>query len=176
MTRDAADEHQRYLLAWLDDAAIPFRPAGIRKGWRHATQFDLVLDEGRWFTAPVDGEADPHASRACYTAAARLARRRGLGYVEGYALADLDGNLQVIEHAWCSTDSGEVVDPAWGAGDGKAYLGIPITEDFRATVTRRARCSAAIHAYEADRFRLLDEGLPPGAVLDLGTPTGRAGA
>lgn len=136
MTAEVLDP---YLLAWLENNAAPYRAAGVQRGPRYPLQFDLLLDEGRWFAPPVDGEADPNAVQACYTASARLARRRDLAYVEGYALAELGETLQVVEHAWCSTPDGVAVDPAWGAGGGKTYLGIAITEDFRALVTRRAR-------------------------------------
>ncbi|MBN9747765.1 hypothetical protein DMP23_43095 [Amycolatopsis sp. A1MSW2902] len=170
MTAGMLDPFQRHLLAWLEDNAAPYRAAGARRGWRYPTQFDLLLDEGRWFAPPTHGDADPNAAQICYAASTRLARRRGLAYVEGYALAEVGESLQVMEHAWCSTTEGVAVDPAWGAGGGKAYLGIAITEAFRALVTRRARCAAAIHACEADRFRLLEHGLPPDAVLDLGIP------
>lgn len=73
--------------------------------------------------------------RRCYANAAKLARDRDeLTYVEG--LAANAATFAPVEHAWCVTDDGRVVEPTWratleGAGDVEdwEYLGVAVESD-----------------------------------------------
>lgn len=62
---------------------------------------------------------------SCFGNSHRLAKRKRLIYVEGYALKT-PSNIG-IHHAWCTDESGIVIDPTWGQGI--EYFGIPL--DFK---------------------------------------------
>jgi hypothetical protein len=65
----------------------------------------------------------------CFENAYRLARRRGLVYVEGFA-ARHESAFAPIHHAWCvEPGSALVIDPTWGYGD--AYFGVSINLAYR---------------------------------------------
>ena len=49
--------------------------------------------------------------------------RSDLVYVEGYAAGVIP-----VQHAWCVTTDGKVVDPTWK--DGSAYIGVPLNGDY----------------------------------------------
>jgi hypothetical protein len=76
----------------------PFRPAPFPKGMRRC---------------PL---------KSCFGNSHRLAERKRLIYVEGYAVT-VTGGLAVL-HAWCCDDSGAVIDPTWGQGS--EYFGVPL--------------------------------------------------
>jgi hypothetical protein len=88
--------------------------------WRHGSIHDVLLAHGRIFEpAPLPENVYPalpgHASKA----AAILADQHALTYVEGLAL--LPHKHTVIEHAWCATFSGQVIDPNLSGQSAAAY-------------------------------------------------------
>ncbi|HTJ69911.1 MAG TPA: hypothetical protein VL551_20410 [Actinospica sp.] len=101
-------------------------------GWKHGSLHDVVLAYGRIFEpAPLPENVYPalpgHASKA----AAILADQHAFTYVEGLAL--LPDMHTVIEHAWCATFTGQVIDPNLSGNTAAAYLGVAFTMNFRRT-------------------------------------------
>jgi hypothetical protein len=94
--------------------------------WLYYNPEHFVLENGRPFTPqPRPKGIRTGDFRQCFDNAFRLARRRKLIYVEGYAIRGWDDwrSLPVL-HAWCSTPDGLVVDSTWN--DGLEYLGVPL--------------------------------------------------
>jgi hypothetical protein len=108
-----------------------------------------------------------HASKA----AAILADQHAWTYVEGLAL--LPDLHTVIEHAWCATFAGQVIDPNLSGKVAAAYLGIAFTMNFRRT-TLAAGTGSILIGEQASGFaphpEILQHGLEPEAVLEIGRP------
>ena len=101
--------------------------------WLYRGIEDFVLQHGRPFSfGPRPKGIRRMAAQQCFDNAFRLARRRGLIYVEGFAVNSF---LFPFPHGWCVTGEGVVVDPTWD--DGWEYFGIPFDMDF-VIATRRA--------------------------------------
>jgi hypothetical protein len=62
----------------------------------------------------------------CYKNAFNLAQSRGYAYCEGFALPL---GLIPLHHAWCVTETGEVLDPTWERKDVE-YFGIALDLTF----------------------------------------------
>ncbi len=91
--------------------------------------------------------------RACFHNAYERARRRGLVYVEGYAVAEGTGGHPSL-HAWCvEPGSNLVIDVTWGQ-PGVAYLGVPFLLAFR-----RSQGGSVLDNWEA-RFPLFRAEMP----------------
>ena len=98
----------------------------VRSDWLYHNPEHFVLENGRPFTPqPRPKGIRTGDFRQCFDNAFRLARRRKLVYVEGYAIRGWDDwqSLPVL-HAWCSTPDGLVVDSTWK--DGLEYFGVPL--------------------------------------------------
>jgi len=98
----------------------------VRNGWLYHNPEHFVLANGRPFTPqPRPKGIRTGGFRQCFDNAFRLARRRKLIYVEGYAIRGWDDwkSFPVL-HAWCATPDGLVVDSTWK--DGLEYLGVPL--------------------------------------------------
>jgi hypothetical protein len=146
-------------------------------GWTHGSIHDVILAHGRVFEpAPLPDNVYPALPGHAPKAAAILADQHALVYVEGLAL--LPDMRTVIEHAWCATFGGRVLDPNLGGDTAAAYLGVAFTMQFRRT--RAAdRWPILISAPGSDRarnFEILEHGLPSEAVLEIGKPLGDPGA
>jgi hypothetical protein len=142
---------EQELLDELERRVEPTREMAVAGGWVYGSVEDLVLQLGRWYLpaavmTPVVG----------FSGVATAAKERRACYVEGFALG---ADHQVRAAAWAAR-SDEVV-----AGQpGLAYLGVPLTEQFRKRVCKRSGAAAALHGQQLDRWRLLIGGLLPGAV------------
>ncbi len=62
--------------------------------------------------------------KECFSNALHYALAHKLLYVEGFALRHGIGIL--IDHAWCCTDDGVVVDPTWSKSHDCQYFGVPM--------------------------------------------------
>ena len=70
-----------------------------------------------------------------------------------------------VEHAWCVSVSGQVLDPTWLPGHGIAYVGLPVTAAYRAEVPFQT----LLHHHEPG-LALLRDGLPDRARVVVGDP------
>ncbi|MFD7731064.1 hypothetical protein ACFV6F_11860 [Kitasatospora phosalacinea] len=150
------------LLAYAIEHCATYR-CPERAGFRWQSIAELLLDQGRLFTpAPLPGHIAPLPARRCFRNADWTAEQHGLVYAEGWAVAP--GFDFEIEHAWCATSDGIVVDTTWPE-PGRAYLGAPIHDpDLWPGLDGR-------DAVLFDRrTELLCRGLPEGAVADIGRP------
>lgn len=93
----------------------------------------FMLKYGReWTPAALPPLYKRGALGDCYLNAARLAmQHRALTYVEGYCTW-----IGPMEHAWCVTRTGRVVDPTWPASEHRSYFGIPFRTSFLARFIR----------------------------------------
>lgn len=137
-----------------------------RPGYRYTCHQDFVAVHGRPFTpAPLPAGLKPGSPRACYANAYRLARRRGLVYVEGFAVAVGLEEVPPMLHAWCMAPAPEpgagagaavAVDPTWRGG-ALAYLGVAF--DLAFVQGCRRKKASVLDAWE-DRWPLLRADLP----------------
>ena len=90
----------------------------------------FVLANGRPFTPqPKPKGIRTGSFQQCFDNAYRLARRRNLIYVEGYAVRMIgDWRSYEVHHAWCSTPDGLVIDNTWN--EGLEYFGVPLDLEF----------------------------------------------
>lgn len=148
-------------------------------GWRHGSIHDLVLAHGRIFEpAPLPENVYPALPGAPSKTAAILADQHAWTYVEGLAL--LPDTRTVVEHAWCATFTGQVIDPNLSGASAAAYLGIAFTMNFRRTTLARTGGRRPILISDPDgnttpNLDLLKHGLAPEATLEIGKPLHRPG-
>jgi hypothetical protein len=106
---------------------------------RHASFAEFLLAHGREFRIPPARE-DGLNNKTCYANAQRLVGEhpRKLIYCEGLAVPARTGSP--VDHAWCVSRQGWVLDPTWD--DGLAYFGVPIKLSFvLASQGHRTECS-----------------------------------
>ena len=124
--------------------------------WRYRSFAELVLAEGVVGTTPTTDVASHHRrgpSGRCFSNASSWSRDDGLIYAEGYA-----ATARVpfgVEHAWCLTGTGIVLDPTWPPGLGVVYIGIAVTSAYRSSIAE----SSLLHPHPAG-LALLRDGLP----------------
>jgi len=147
-----------------------------REGWAHNSFHDLVLAHGRVFEpAPLPEDIYPALPGHCFKAATILADQHALTYVEGLVL--LPDTRTVTEHAWCTTWSGQVIDPSLGGDTALAYLGIAFTTAFRRQAAARPGGRWSVFSADQDgggaqNLGLLQHGLPVTGTLEIGKPPG----
>lgn len=93
----------------------------VREGWRYQTLHEMLLDLGtprRAGMALPEGIA-PMEMGHCYENAHNLMLEHDLTYVEGLALI----TAVPVQHAWCETADGTIVDPTWVGLRG--WVGVP---------------------------------------------------
>ncbi|WP_433221392.1 hypothetical protein ACQP00_20515 [Dactylosporangium sp. CS-047395] len=135
--------------------------------WRHRSFESLILHHARAFHRSARGALDPADQRGqpgrCLADASELSAQAGHAYAQGVALP---AGLPIgVRHAWCITADGEVLDPAWPTGEAAVYIGVPFTAAFR----RRMRPPALL-GHHRHGLALLRDGVPPGALVDIGEP------
>jgi hypothetical protein len=85
--------------------------------------YTLVANQGSVYRgAPQDHGFPPGEKKECFSNALHLALEKHLLYAEGYATHQKLGGVP-IEHAWCVSPDGEVVDTTWSYPDA-VYIGL----------------------------------------------------
>lgn len=101
---------------FVEDEALAWRRLG-----QQTPIHDFVLEFGsERLGQPFDGE--PMTPKECYRNALHIAMKQDLLYVEGFA--HRRGMPLVIQHAWCETSDGRVVDPTWRDPQEAEYFGV----------------------------------------------------
>jgi hypothetical protein len=93
--------------------------------------YDMLLERGQEFTpAPLPPEIRQRTMKLCFDNSERLAKQKGLLYVEGMAISHHGYGLP-FHHAWNATEDGTVIDTTW-VPEGISYWGIIVpVEDFK---------------------------------------------
>ncbi len=145
-------------------AGVSRRPES--KGWLHPSQYHLMLAFGRFHEpARLPPEVRRRAPKECYpNAGTTAAKHDGLLYVEGIAMLALGDQFAPIEHGWCVTAAGAVVDPTWADGEGAAYFGIAVAD--RAMWPLQTGWHILPKAFD-----LMQGGPPRGTFAAIGRPT-----
>ncbi|MCX2182661.1 hypothetical protein KV205_19310 [Streptomyces sp. SKN60] len=137
-------------------------------GWRHPSQYHLLLEHGRRFTAmPSPPDLVGMPDRLCYSNAARYARAHrseGLLYAEGLALTH-EGLDFHLPHAWVVRSDGAVLDPTWNDAPGRAYIGVAVTDMDLWPYDGGGLLSDFERA-----LPLMRDGIPDGVLADVGRP------
>jgi hypothetical protein len=101
---------------------------------QHSLQSSFIKNNGKEYSESIPAQKMGRVKQ-CYMNAYRLADRDpSLTYVEGVAM-----NASVpfpLEHAWVVNQQGQVIDPTWS--DGKAYFGVPFSNDYMHKVALRS--------------------------------------
>ena len=120
-------ELERIVASRSIPADIDPLPDGWPPGsWLYRGIEDFVLQHGRLFVpGPWPKGVRQMAAQQCFDNAFRVARRRGLIYVEGFGIGAFGFPFP---HGWCVTDDGIVLDPTWD--DGREYFGVPFDMNF----------------------------------------------
>jgi hypothetical protein len=135
------------------------------KGWVHASLYDLVLEEGRFYQAkPRPAWCPQMEVKMCCSNALAAALLYDLDYCEGYAYKE---GLIPVEHAWCVDLDGKVVDPTWDdEGRGVAYFGIAVDPKIVDEITR-AKGETGLFADWANGFPFLRVGFDVEKALEF---------
>jgi len=132
--------------------------------WRYRSFAALLLAEGTVFGAsghvPIAQRGPPGE---CMANARAWSAADGHAYAEGWAAT----NRYVIgvEHAWCLSAEGRVLDPTWAPGTGLVYVGLAVTAAYRLGVAH----PILLRPHEAG-LALLRHGLPDEARVTVGQP------
>ena len=114
----------------------------LLEGYKFNSIQALVLEHGQLCNAmPLPKQYKPMSSKNCYKNAFKLmTKNKDLIYCEGFAIP-FRGNFS-LNHAWCITMCGDVIDPTWPYyPKGMAYRGIPFERDFVIETYKRTKCS-----------------------------------
>lgn len=98
--------------------------------------YDLILKRGRFFRPqPFPKGYRRGKAQDCYGNSSKLAMfKPGLTYCEGSVLCKFDTLVSHVDHAWCVTDDGKVIDVTL-KNAGLSYLGVPFTLDELEMIT-----------------------------------------
>jgi hypothetical protein len=98
--------------------------------------YDLVLKRGRFYqTQPFPKGYRRGKAQDCYGNSSKLAMfKEGLTYCEGAVLCQFGTLVSHVDHAWCVTDDGKVIDVTL-KNAGLSYFGVPLTLEELATIT-----------------------------------------
>ena len=90
--------------------------------------YDLILNRGRFYqTQPFPKGYRRGKAQDCYGNSSKLARfKPGLTYCEGSVLCKFDTFVSHVDHGWCVTDDGKVIDVTL-KNAGLSYFGVPFT-------------------------------------------------
>jgi len=85
--------------------------------------YQIVLERGyQWKNSEYRKQG---RKGECFKNAYQMARENGWHYCEGWAISN---NLIPLEHAWCVTPEGVVIDPTWE--NGHDYFGVIFDPEF----------------------------------------------
>lgn len=98
--------------------------------------YDLILNRGRFFQPqPFPKGYRRGKAQDCYGNSSKLAMSKpGLTYCEGSVLCKFDTLVSHVDHAWCVTDDGKVIDVTL-TNAGLSYFGVPFTLEELETIT-----------------------------------------
>ncbi|MEU7095941.1 hypothetical protein [Kitasatospora aureofaciens] len=134
-------------------------------GHRYVNALGLLLDVGRLFIPrPWPGGGPPPGEPGrCYVESVSWAwgSPDGLAYVEGVTWT----GLYPLEHAWCGSADGLVLDPTW-PDPGAAYLGLPVRADAASALM--GEHGEPLLAYGAVCREWLRTGVPGELLVDVG--------
>ncbi|MGW2544579.1 hypothetical protein ACWC5I_27800 [Kitasatospora sp. NPDC001574] len=160
-----APPNEQLLDALVMHASAPLRPEAV------------VVAQGHTHTPAHWPAGMPRRSIGgrSFRNALRVARASAgaLAYAEGFALRE-EG---VVHHAWCVDAEAAALDPTWPDGCGLAYIGVTLAWEWVEAVRCRTGTRTAFpgvldahtqHTRDADR--ILAYGIPPNALLPVGTP------
>lgn len=134
--------HDEELRAYLRNVA---HFEHLRAGWVYKGVHDFLLREGRVWS-PEECVLRRGLAKHCFDNAYKLARRRGLQYVEGYATAIIP-----VHHAWVIDHEGRIIEKTWPE-PGLAYFGVVLPLEF-VLRARLAGC-ASVLANHHDEFQI----------------------
>jgi hypothetical protein len=139
------------------------------KGITYNSIEDLILQEGEFFEPPKSGDELPEGckrgpAKECFSNAFQNRyKAEDLIYTEGYATSDVLEGFGFL-HAWLTTPDGKVIDPTWKPGQGTAYFGVRLNNDF---VTERTLATETYGILANDWLNdsdLLKNGFPKDAI------------
>ena len=98
--------------------------------------YNLILNRGRFFQPqPFPKGYRRGKAQDCYGNSSKLAMFKvGLTYCEGTVLCKFDTLISHVEHAWCITDDGKVIDVTL-KNAGLFYFGVPFTLEELEAIT-----------------------------------------
>lgn len=139
-------------------------------GWRHLIHADLLVAYGRWFAAPSHAHKSG-PNRECFRNSHVVATRtKHLVYVEGRAVPE--GFPLAVDHAWCvDLSTGMVIETTWPE-PGRAYLGIPLVDEWRLAALETAKTWDLLLGPSPVAEPVLRNGLPREATIEIGRPFG----
>lgn len=167
-------EARAQLKQYLEDRTAVIRQIRSDLNWKYAGIEDLILGYGLEMSAiPLPANIRPGRQKTCYHTCQQLSfSRKGLTYVEGYALCSEVSFA--VEHAWLINTNGEVIDPTWNP-PGLAYLGIPLKTKWLKSIldsrihpeTGEIKNLSIFEGNYLEDFSLLKQGIPPEAIHTL---------
>jgi len=180
LTEDNAPEltsAERMMLDWLRFGVWNARRNAVALGHadvlrrRFVTFHELLLAHGKLFR-PVGfpPDLDPGTPGTCWVSSWVNADSHGVIYVEGIA-ATAERVWIEHEHGWCARPGdADALDPTWSP-PGLAYLGVPITAEFRADAVARQAAPRLLYSGHGVGRSLLHDGVPEDAIVpDTGEP------
>jgi hypothetical protein len=114
------------------------KPHNQPNGWTYQNQYDLVLQEGRWYvpsrlTSNILRGPDEECFRNAVILVLDASRYT---YVEGFAAPPAKRRL--VHHAWVTDRRGQAIEPTW-EDPGLAYCGIPFRTKYLREITLMSR-------------------------------------
>lgn len=121
--------------------------------------YDYYLTHGRFFLPqPLPKGFRRGRAKQCYHNSSRLSVfKEGLTYCEGYVLVRLGESTADVEHGWCVTTEGKVIDVTLKE-TGLSYFGVPYTSEEVATSVELPIIDAIIDRKLAERAKAPEPG------------------
>jgi hypothetical protein len=159
--------------ALMDSVLLPLRisaqlgmvqPPANSHDWRYRSFAQLLLAEGAVFgdrvAVPAGQLGEPSQ---CFADARAWSDAQDLEYVEGWVST---GRFPLgLEHAWCLTVDGLVVDSTWPAEQGLVYVCLGVSAAYRRSVA-----APSLLPPHEDGLALLRHGLPDSVRVEAGMP------
>lgn len=124
----------------------------------------LVLENGLPFLKRIKPSPFRGEPKSCYqNCTSALLRYPELSYCEGFAISN--EVAFVIAHAWLVDDNSQVIDPTWNENYvDPTYFGVVFTREFVGKVALKTKQYGILDNYYVDRYQILQEGFPEGAL------------